>query len=54
MNDMEKMTACCKLMAKLLSSFESNEVDFNVENITEKETGERIGTIKVKLLKDGK
>ena len=49
--DEETKIACCKLLAslfyKMAKSTNATNIDFIVDNITLKETGEKIGNIKV-------
>jgi hypothetical protein len=59
MNDEEKKLACCKLLArlfyKLAKATNATEINYKVDEITMKDTGENIGSIKVKwVLKDSK
>ena len=51
MSDVETLEACCKLMAKIFSKQALNlnaiNINYKVENITDKETGTLLGTVKV-------
>ena len=51
MTDEETLQACCKLMAKIFSkqalNFNATNINYKVENITDKETGTLFGTVKV-------
>jgi hypothetical protein len=51
MSDIETLEACCKLMAKIFSkqalNLNATNIDYKVENITDKETGTLFGTVKV-------
>lgn len=51
MTDEEILQACCKLMAKIFSkqalNLNATNINYKVENITDKETGILFGTVKV-------
>lgn len=51
MPDVETLEACCKLMAKIFSkqalNLNATNINYKVENITDKETGTLFGTVKV-------
>lgn len=52
MNDEEIKLGCCKLLAqlfyKLAKATNATEINYKVDEITMKDTGENIGSIKVK------
>lgn len=52
MNDEEIKLACCKLLArlfyKLAKATNATEINYKVDEITMNDTGENIGSIKVK------
>lgn len=51
MTDEETLQGCCKLMAKIFSkqalNLNATNINYKVENITDKETGTLFGTVKV-------
>lgn len=58
MNDEEMKLGCCKLLAqlfyKLAKTTNATEINYKVNDITMKDTGENIGSIKVNwVLEDG-
>lgn len=56
LTDGEKLQACCKIIAKILSvqakTLNSNKINYFIDEITEKETGKFYGNIKVEWSND--